>query len=116
MAGTSEAAIGSGPVSVLVGVERALRVGQQRLGAQHVVGEHLAGRSQPAPSRPRMTRGFPTSLSSGARCFETAGWLTYSSSAARDSDPRRAIAANARSRASSCITLVIRDEPNMYLS
>jgi hypothetical protein len=43
-------------------------------------------------------------VSSAARCLETAGWLTYSSSAAEDSDPRRAIAANARSLASRFIT------------
>src|SRR6266516_3004154 len=42
----------------------------------------------------------PSSAASEATCLDTAGWLTYRRSAARENEPSRATAAKARSRAS----------------
>src|SRR5262249_40322090 len=64
--------------------------------------------------RDHSTSLIPSSCSSSTTCFETAGWLMPSSSAADENDLLRANAANARSRASSLITSVYTNAPIMY--
>ena len=57
-----------------------------------------------APPRERRTSGAPTSASSAARCWETAGWVKSSAAAAPVSEPWSAIAHSERRRRRSYIS------------
>ena len=70
-----------------------------------------------APPRPRTSSATPSSRSSAATCWDTAGWLSASASAARENEPARATARKVRQPAcvEHSISLSVHSERSLEL-